>query len=187
MHTFDCISDFVFVETGIEKSDVILVPGGSHPQLMERAAELYNSNFAPYILPSGGANKNLPSYNSEWEYLKEIAIKLGVPEAAVLKEDQARHTFENAELSWNILKSMNKPIKNVILVCKAYHSRRALLTYQSVFPSNINFFISPVADKRGVSKSTWYLDKEKISVVMGEVVKIGQYFEDKIPDWARED
>lgn len=30
-YPFDCISDFIFVETAIEKSDVILIPGGSHP------------------------------------------------------------------------------------------------------------------------------------------------------------
>lgn len=132
-HPFDCISEFIFVETDIKKSDVILIPGGSNPQLMEMAAELYNKGFAPYILPSGGTNSKLTDYETEWDYLKTIGIELGIPENAILKENKSQNTFENAKFSWNVLRTLNIPIKNAILVCKAYHSRRALLTYQSVF------------------------------------------------------
>jgi len=41
-YPFDCISDFMFFETGIKESDVILIPGASHPQLIERAAMLFH-------------------------------------------------------------------------------------------------------------------------------------------------
>lgn len=64
-YPFDCISEFIFAKIDVKKSDVILVPGGSHPQLMERAVELYNREFAPYILPSEGANYKLTDYESE--------------------------------------------------------------------------------------------------------------------------
>jgi len=182
-HPFDCISKFIFVEADVGKSDVILIPGASQSQLMEKAAELYNRGFAKYILPSGGANYKLPNYESEWDYLKTIGIQLGVPEKAILKEDKAQNTFENAQFSWELLQKLSIQIKNVILVCKAYHSRRALLTYQSVFPLNINFYIAPVIDKRGISKENWFLNEDSISIVMNEVVKIGSYFEDKISKW----
>lgn len=76
------------------------------------------------------------------------------------------------------------PIKSVILVCKAYHSRRALLTYQSVFPIDINFYVSSVIDKRGISKDNWFLNEDSIRIVMNEVTKIGNYFEDKISKWV---
>lgn len=98
----------------------------------------------------------MPNYESEWDYLKTIGIQLGVPEKAILKEDKARNTFENAQFSWELLQKLGIQIKNVILVCKAYHSRRALLTYQSLFPLNINFYIALVIDKRGISKDNWF-------------------------------
>ena len=183
-YPFDCISEFIFVETDVEKSDVILIPGASQPQLMEKAAELYNRGFAKYILPSGGVNPKLIHHESEWEYLKTIGIKLGVPENVILREDKAQNTFENAQFSWNFLQSLNIPIRNVILVCKAYHSRRALLTYRTIFPLNINFYISPVIDKRGITKDNWFQNEGSISIVMSEVVKIGNYFRDKIPKWV---
>ncbi|MFD3157322.1 YdcF family protein [Haloimpatiens sp. FM7330] len=183
-YPFDCISRFIFTETNIKKSDVILIPGASQSQLMERAVELYNRGVAQYILPSGGINHKLPHYKSEWDYLKTIGIQLGVPEKAILKEDKAQNTFENAQFSWNILQTLDIQVKDVILVCKSYHSRRALLTYKSVFPININFYVSPVIDKRGISKDNWFLNEDSISIVMNEVVKIGKYFEDKIKNWV---
>ena len=78
---------------------------------------------------------------------------------------------------------MNIPVNKVLLVCKAYHSRRALLTYQSVFPLNINFYVSTVIDNRGISKDNWFLSEVGVNMVMGETVKIGRYFEDKIRNW----
>jgi len=64
---FECISDFIFFETELGKADVILIPGASQPQLMERAAMLYHQGIAPFILPSGGANPHLET--TEWEFL----------------------------------------------------------------------------------------------------------------------
>lgn len=176
-YPFDCISELVFVKTEIKTADIILLPGGSQSQLMEKAAELYKQGLAPYILPSGHFNPKIPEYSSEWEFLKSIGLKLDVPEEKILKEDQARHTFENAEFSWNVIKENKLFVKKAILVCKAYHSRRALLTYQSVFPKEIEFFVAYVPDKREIRKDNWFLDEEKIKTVMGEVVKIGKYFE----------
>ncbi len=161
---------------------MILVPGCNQPQLMELAAELYHKGFAPYILPTGGVNPRIDKYATEWEYLKRIGIKLGVPEEAILKERKARNTFENARLSWKVLKKNNIDIEKVILVCKSYHSRRALLTYQLAFPRGVDFYVSTVTDKTGVTKDNWFLNKEYTALIMGEVVKIGKYFEDEIPN-----
>ncbi|OZV11520.1 hypothetical protein CIW83_13820 [Tissierella sp. P1] len=185
-YPFDCISELVFVKTEIQKSDIILVSGGSHPQLMEKAAELYNHGLASYVLPSGGFNFKIPEYNSEWEFLRSIGVRLGIPEEKILKEDQAKHTFDNAEFSWKVIKENNLSVKSAILVCKEYHSRRALLTYQLVFPKDIEFSVASVPDKREITKDNWFLDEEKIDIVMGEVVKVGKYFRQYIKKFQEE-
>jgi uncharacterized SAM-binding protein YcdF (DUF218 family) len=183
-YPFDAITKFIFVETELEKSDVILVPGGTIPQLMERAAELYHEGLAPYILPTGGPNHRIPEYESEWEYLNNIGLKLGVPEQAILKENKAKHTFDNAELSWKVLRENNIDVKKAIIVCKGYHSRRALMTYQTAFPLDVEFCVCTVLDKCGIDKDNWHLADEKIGIVMGEVAKIGKYFEGEISKWV---
>lgn len=181
-YPFDCISDFIFLDMPMEPADVILVPGSSRPQAVRKAAKLYHLGFAPYILPSGGVNNKLEQYPSEWEYLRQTAMQLGVPDKAILKEDLAANTFENARFSLQVLQEQNIPFKNAILVCKAYHSRRAHLTYQTVFPKDTTFHVCAVPDYRGIQKDNWFTREDWIRVVMGEVVKIGRYFEKYIPE-----
>lgn len=182
---FDPISDFIFVKTQLEPADVILIPGSDHPQLAERAAELYHEGFAPYLLISGGYNSFIPEYASECEYLRQIALSLGVPDNAVLREEKAKNTFENARFSWGVLQENGIAVKKVILVCKAYHSRRALMTYQTVLPKEVEYCVSPVVDKSGIDCDNWYKDEERIRIVMGEVVKIGQYFDIEITKFVK--
>jgi uncharacterized SAM-binding protein YcdF (DUF218 family) len=181
-YPFDCITDFMFFETRIESSDVILIPGGSHPQLMEKAAELYHLGIAPYILPSGGSTPNVIS--TEWEFLRDVGLRLGVPEKAILREDKASNTFENARFSWNVIHEYGIKPKKAVLVCKSYHARRVLLTYQVEFPKAVEFFVSPVTDKTGTTKDNWYLEEQKIKYVMNELTKVGQYFAHHIPNWV---
>ncbi|WP_438449234.1 YdcF family protein [Gorillibacterium sp. sgz5001074] len=185
-YPFECITDLVFVNKDqLEISDIILVPGGSHPQLIERAVELYHLGLAPYILPSGGYNAKINQ--TEWEFMNEIAIKMGVPQEAIIKENEAKNTFDNARNSWNLIIERNIKVSQVIMVCKAQHSRRALMTYQTVFPLNVRFLMEPIQDKNNITRDNWFLDEKKINAVMGEVEKISKYFVHHIPNWIKKD
>lgn len=183
-HPFDSITDFIFIENPPVAADIIMIPGGSRPQLMERACELYKQGFAPYILPSGGPNKKIPKWNSEWEFFLDIAMSSRIPEKAILREDKAMNTLENAVFSRQVVDAEHISISKVLFVCKAHHARRALMTYQTAFPSNIQFVVIPIVDERDIRKENWFLDESKIKIVMSEVEKIGQYFSKYIPHWA---
>lgn len=177
-YPFDCITDFIFVrqENPASFCEVILIPGGSHPQLIQRAIEIYKMGMAEYILVSGGENRKIPDYPSEAEFLKAIAIKEGVPPEAVLCGKRAKNTYENAVYSYEMMRDKKLDDQRVILVCKEYHSRRALFTYQKVFPAYTQFFVQPVTDKNGLNRNNWFTKEEYIKTVMGEVEKMGKYF-----------
>ncbi|UAL46500.1 YdcF family protein [Sutcliffiella horikoshii] len=179
---FDCITEFIFVETAVSPADVILVPGADHPQLMEKAVELYKQGLAPYILPSGGFKSHVGT--TEWEYLKRIGIENGIPEESILKEDKAQHTLENARFSLEVLQRKNIVPQKAIVVCKAGHARRSLLCYQAEFPIDCKFLVSPCVDRYGITKENWYLTEVGINRVMNEVKKIGTYFSEIIPSWS---
>ncbi|RXI96371.1 YdcF family protein [Anaerobacillus alkaliphilus] len=181
---FDCITDFIFVETEITPANAILIPGANHPPLMERAISLYNEGFAPYLLPSGGYNPHVGT--TEWEYLQNIALEHGVPSEVIIKEDQAQHTLENARFSLEVLEKASIQHQKVIIVCKAIHSRRALLCYQAVFPKETEFLVVPVIDRYELTKENWFLSEVGISRVMTEVEKIGKYFRTHIPNWVQQ-
>ncbi len=108
--------------------------------------------------------------------MQSIGINSGISEDVILKENKALHTFDNALLSRKIVQEKNIKIKKAILVCKAYHARRALLTYQAAFSPEVEYIICPIIDDRKITKDNWFLDEKKIKLVMGEVEKIGKYF-----------
>ncbi|WLR42278.1 YdcF family protein [Bacillus carboniphilus] len=179
-HLFDRITEFIFVETTVLPADVILIPGSNHPPLMEKAASLYNQGLAPYILPSGGYKDHVGM--KEYEYLRRLGLENGVPQEAILKENQPQHTLENATLSLRVLNKENINSKKVIIVCKAAHSCRALLSYQSVFPKEAKFFVSPVVDRYGITKENWAQSERGIKRIMTEVKKVETYFGQQVPN-----
>lgn len=160
--------------------DVILIPGGSHPQLMQGAIELYKKGMAKYIIVSGSENRKLPDYANEAQFQKSIALKEGVPSEAIFCDEKARNTYENAVYSYEIIREKGLDEKKVILVCKEYHSRRALFTYQKVFPAYTEFFVEGVTDAKGLNRTNWFTNDEYIRIVMGEVEKMGKYFSEDI-------
>ena len=43
------IGQFIFVQDGLEKADIIIVPGAPEPELAVAAARLWKSRKAPFI------------------------------------------------------------------------------------------------------------------------------------------
>ncbi len=171
---YEAISDFIFMEDKMETADVILVAGSGKRQLAERATELYKAGYANYIVISGGYN---PKINmTELEFLSKIAVDAGVPKESILGDDKAHHTFDNAEFSYEICLDNGIDVKKAILVCKAFHSRRAYMTYKVSFPKDVEILVSPIVHESNITKENWIHDWKKITYVMGEVEKIGKYF-----------
>ncbi|RII35487.1 YdcF family protein [Clostridium chromiireducens] len=185
------ITEFIFVENDIKEikeSDVIFIPGSSKYQLSELAGELYKQGLSKLLLPAGRyssknnkfAVENIKgtsyegSYETDWEFCREVLIKNGVPQEAILKEDESTNTYENALFSKGILDKNNLQIKKAILVCQAFHARRVLMTYSVVFP-NVDFYVCPI-DTQGISKDNWFKNDYGIKRVLGEVEKCGKYF-----------
>lgn len=175
---YQCLTDFIFLEHHPEKADIIFVPGGNYPDAARHAAELYQRGLAPYILPSGRYSI-LQGYfpgeqDTEWEYLRDILVECGVPESAILKEDRATFTYENAIQSRKVTDGLGWKISKAILSCQAFHARRCFMYYQEQFPET-ELLICPVETK-GINRTNWFLEREKIDVVLGEVERCGAQF-----------
>lgn len=182
------IEDFIFIEDEPENADIIFVPGNGYPQMAERAAELYHKGLAPRILPSGkysvtvgkfagvlyGKERYNGNYETEWEFLKDVLLKNGVPEEAILREDQATFTYENAICSRQVTDRECLEVKKAILCCKTCHMRRALMYYKMLYPDTI-FLASPCCVD-SVDKSTWNKTNEGIEEVIGEIERIIKQF-----------
>ena len=163
------VTDFVFVSDAPEKVDVILIPGSRHPANAIRAAELYCAGYAPYVLPSG--RHGAADYPTEWAFLRDVLIKHGVPDSAILREDEATFTWDNARKSAAVLKAQEISARTAILCCRPFHARRALLYYQTAMPET-RFLVCP-AREEGVNQDDWYLTQAGRTRVMGEVRRLG--------------
>ncbi len=184
----DDSENFIFAEDKPEKADIIFIPGNGYPQMAEQAAKLYGRGFAAWVLPSGrysivnkkfsgvlaNADRYNGTYETEWEFLKDVLIKNGVPEKAILREDMATFTYENAIYSRQVTDQEGLEIKKAILCCKNYHSRRALMYYQMLYPQT-EFFVVP-SETDGINKENWKKTEEGIDAVTGEITRIMKQF-----------
>lgn len=180
--------DFIFIDDKPEKADVIFVPGNGYPQMAEKAAELYRRGLAPRVLPSGRYSVTVGKfagvldreeyyngdYETEWDFLKDVLIKNGVPEKAILREDQATFTYENAIYSRQVTDREHLDIKKAILCCKSCHARRALMYYKLLYPDTEFFVIPYCVDS--INKDNWSETNEGIDEVMGEITRIIKQF-----------
>ena len=132
------------------------------------------------MLPSGKYSK-LTGYftghgdhETEWDYFHEILLKEGVADHSILQEKQATYTYENAIFSRKLTDKLGLDIKKAILVCQAYHARRASLYYQVCYPET-EILVCPVIT-RGISRDNWYQHETGIETVLKEVEHCGSQF-----------
>lgn len=184
----DQITEFVFAEHKLEEADIIFIPGSGHPQLAEEAARLYHQGWAPWILPSGRYSITTGkfsgvldkqecyqgSYETEWDFLSQVLQEKGVPGTAILKEDRATYTYENAIYSRQVTDGMGLKIKKAILCSKPYHARRCLLYYQLLYPDT-KFMVYPIKDSK-IQRDNWFLTEEGTRLVFGELERMGTQF-----------
>ena len=180
-------TDFIFLEDEPQVADVIFVPGNGFPQMAERAARLWKNGYAPWVLPSGrysvltgkfaGVQAEIQKYSgeyeTEWDFLYDVLIKNGVDGQAVLKENQATYTYQNAIYSRKVTDAAGMEVKKAIICCKAQHARRCSMYYQLLYPET-ELVICP--SDVGINRENWFLTEEGIEEVLGEVERCGKQF-----------
>ncbi|MBQ6172907.1 MAG: YdcF family protein [Clostridia bacterium] len=191
-HFLADISDFIFISDPPEKADILFIPDGSYPELPEKAAELFDQGYAPYILPSGRYSikhgrfvgvrtkkETYPGpYQTEFAFMEDVLIRNGVPSGAILKEDQSQYTQQNAFFSRPVTDRNGLTIKKAIIVCKAFHARRCLTYWQLAYPET-NFCVCPVSPD-GITKENWFQTEKGVDRVLGELARCGNQMTEDI-------
>lgn len=104
---------------------IVVVSGGDTRARTEAGIGLYKEGWADYLVLSGAAfDKSGPSNAAA---MKLQAREAGVPEYAILIDEESVNTQENAKNSQSIFKE--RDFKDVILVTSGYHQRRASLEF----------------------------------------------------------
>lgn len=98
-------------------------------------ADLWVQRLAPKLLLTGGIANVLQTGPPESHEMKRWALRLGIPESAILVETQSRTTYENAIHSKAVLGG-----GHILLVTAAYHLPRAVGLFEKQ-----GFDVTPVA------------------------------------------
>jgi len=108
----------IFLGGGMERNNQ---PGPSMIRRADHAAELWHQGIAPFVICTGGT----PGFatRSEADGCSQLLQERGVPAEAIVLEDQARSTEENASYSKIIMAAHGW--QTAVLVSDGYHMLRA--------------------------------------------------------------
>lgn len=150
----------------LTKADAIVVVSGDDDRI-KYAIDLYKQSHAPKLILSGAAKDGFTS-NALAMHLE--ASQAGVPNEAIITEDKAYNTFENALYTKEIVQAQG--MKNLILVSSPYHQRRVYETFKSVFRgSGVKLQNSPSPYSTWKADSWWESDR-KLHLTQEETTKI---------------
>lgn len=161
-------------EDGLHPADAIVVIGGDHkPERVKRAVELYQQGHAPVVVISAGTlvqegTEQLPEAEVMWRQ----AIAFGLPESALLIEDQSQSTYENASYTKTLAEVHG--FKTILLVISAYQSRRALRIFKDAFGNSANIWVQ--AAPPNLCTLCWWFQPDQSWVVFYEYYNWAYYW-----------
>ncbi len=100
--------------------------GQGYEERVQRAIELYKQGYAKNIIFSSGYTYIF----KEPLVMKALAVSLGLPQEAIILEDEAVNTYKNVEFVSRILR--RKEWNKILLVSSPYHMRRAFLVFKKI-------------------------------------------------------
>jgi uncharacterized SAM-binding protein YcdF (DUF218 family) len=176
------LAEGLIFEKPIEKADAILILAGSSTYLerTETGAMLFKLGIAPRILLTddgelAGWSQSEQRNPSFVELAKRNLVAKGVLESDVeILGGIVDGTNSEAAMLAGIAE--NRKLNSIALVTSAYHTRRALVTFENTFAGkklNVRFgiFHPPVGIQTPDTK-TWWLYSDGWRFVVGEYAKI---------------
>lgn len=173
----------LIVEKPLEKADVILILAGSsvYIERTNRAAEIYKRGAAPRIVLNDDGTKtgwsrqekrNIPYV----EMAQRNLLAQGVPAESIeiLKPDGSGTIYEAQTVAEKVKKI---GWKSILIVTSAYHTRRALDTFERVLADeNVKIGVVAALSERDTPAFYWWLTADGWNWVTSEYVKSFYYW-----------
>jgi uncharacterized SAM-binding protein YcdF (DUF218 family) len=128
--------DYLRLGVPARPADCLLVFGGHDIGVARRAAELYASGLAPFIVVSGGS-RAVPDgseFPTEADAIADVLLRRDVPKDAIALERLASNTSENFWLSAELLRDLAMTPQAFLIVTKPYAERRTMATARRRWP-----------------------------------------------------
>lgn len=150
----------------LTSADAIVAVSGDDDRI-KHVIDLYKQGFSPKLILSGAARDG---FTSNALAMQIEASKSGVPQEAVILEEKATNTYENAMYTKEIV--LSQGMKNIVLVSSPYHQRRVYETFRGVFKgTGVKLQNSPSPYSTWKADSWWKSDRE-LHLTKEETVKV---------------
>lgn len=162
------VYDFLYIEEEPVKADVIFVFGGVGDERAKYAAKLWKQGFAPWVLVTGKCGIYTADLKTtEAARYRLLLIEYGVPDSAIIVEENATNFGENVRFGVEMLTRHNVTIRSVIMIARGFLMTRCSATFAIQFPDIKTFacsFPEPLvhylSDSNDPGWSGWRLCKE---------------------------
>ncbi len=174
--TREAISNLLFMEDPVQSVDLVLVLGNTWLPSMDPAIEMLTHGHARHVLIVGGVYGGEEG-RPESEALMAYALERGVSQDKMILETKSTNTLENFVLSRDIVEGSIgwSNVRKVAVVCKAFHTRRVLMTAKKNWPAHVEYIFRPVEDEREIRREGWWEDSVARERVLAEVRRIAEY------------
>ncbi|MBQ3222896.1 MAG: YdcF family protein [Clostridia bacterium] len=148
--------------------------GGNPNVLRERAsaaARLYHEGRVPYIIPTGGVKWDTDlGRMSEAERMEQYLLEFGVPQEAILLENEATTTRENMIFATLLIERRLKPRGpfRLVIVTSPAHLRRSLAIAKMYLPRTAEISGCPGDCPQGMP-GVWHQDEYQVTRVQREL------------------
>jgi uncharacterized SAM-binding protein YcdF (DUF218 family) len=121
------------------RADAILTLGSFDVQAAVHAAALWKRGLAPVIVMSGGLAHRGGLLDTGWtrteaRVFAQAARAEGVPETAILLEEEAQNTADNFVLGRAVAERAGLKLQKLLVVAKPYMTRRGFATGRKAWP-----------------------------------------------------
>ncbi len=150
---------------------IVVISGDEQMARFQEGVNLYQRGLGKYLVFSGAAFDN---GTSNADVMRDLAIKRGVPELAILEEPLGEDTWGNAVHTRQVLEQEN--LHSAILVTSPYHARRAKLTFDAAYAgSGITLAVHAAPDSQW-RKLSWWQAPETRRLTFTELQKLTYIF-----------
>lgn len=172
--------DYMHLGMQPQKADCIVGFGNYNDQIALRAAELYRQGYSGRVLFTGGLGRNTAQLwsKSEAEHFAETAIRAGVPEEAVIIENQSANTGENILFTRRRLSELGIPVRRILGVHQPFMERRIYAALRVHWPEVEAVITSPqvtIEQYLAHSVRQGVTEKAAIDVIVGDFQRIDVY------------
>lgn len=167
--------DYHQLQHELVPADAIFVLGSHDLRVADRAAELYHQGLAPWVICSGGyGNLTRDCFaEPEAELFARRAGELGVPQRALILENQSTNTGENVLFTRKLLATRGLEVRSLIAVQKPYMERRTDATLRARWPE---VAVSVTSPRMGFGEYCAGIPREDVvHIMVGDLQRIMVY------------